>query len=109
MEPTQKQMAEAMDERDLQRSRDAHGRERQRRAEDHRPTRCSEALVAQIASAVRWVDCVQTLVSNGCDRFLELGSGRTLSGLVRQIDSEVETFSADSPKKLAKFAERASA
>ena len=41
--------------------------------------------------------------------FLELGSGRTLSGLVRQIDPEVETFSADSPKKLGKFVERASA
>ena len=68
-----------------------------------------KALIDQIASPVLWVDCVGTLTSNGVDNFLELGSGRTLSGLVRQIDSEVETFSADSPKKLAKFAERASA
>ena len=68
-----------------------------------------DALVAQITSPVRWVDCVQTLVDNGCDRFLELGSGRTLSGLVRQIDSGVETFSADSPKKLSKFVEQAGA
>lgn len=68
-----------------------------------------DALVAQIASPVLWVDCVGTLVENGCDTFLELGSGRTLSGLVRQINSEVETFSADSPKKLSKFAERAGA
>ena len=68
-----------------------------------------EALVAQIASPVLWVDCVGTLVENGCDTFLELGSGRTLSGLVRQIDPEVETFSADSPKKLSKFVERAGA
>jgi [acyl-carrier-protein] S-malonyltransferase len=65
-----------------------------------------EALIAQIASAVLWVDSVQTLVENGADSFLELGSGRTLSGLVRQIDPEVETFSADSPNKLDKFAER---
>lgn len=68
-----------------------------------------EALVAQIASPVLWVDCVHTLVENGCDAFLELGPGRTLSGLVRQIDGEVETFSADSPKKLGKFVERAGA
>jgi [acyl-carrier-protein] S-malonyltransferase len=68
-----------------------------------------EALVAQIASPVLWVDCTRTLVENGCDTFLELGSGRVLSGLVRQIDSDVETFAADSPKKLAKFRERASA
>ena len=68
-----------------------------------------EALIAQIASPVLWVECTRTLVDNGCDTFLELGSGRVLSGLVRQIDQEVETFSADSPKKLGKFAERTSA
>ena len=44
-----------------------------------------EALTQQIASPVRWVDCVQTLVEAGCTDFLELGPGRVLSGLVRQI------------------------
>ena len=68
-----------------------------------------EALIAQIASAVLWVDTIETMVASGCDSFLELGSGRTLSGLVRQIDSEVETFSADSPKKLSKLVERSGA
>jgi [acyl-carrier-protein] S-malonyltransferase len=68
-----------------------------------------QALIDQIASPVLWVDCVRTLRGEGCDTFLELGSGRTLSGLVRQIDGEAETFAADSPKKLDKFAERASA
>jgi [acyl-carrier-protein] S-malonyltransferase len=68
-----------------------------------------EALIAQIASAVLWVDCVRTLISEGVDTFVELGAGRVLSGLVRQIDSEVETFAADSPKKLDKFLERAGA
>lgn len=68
-----------------------------------------EALRAQIASPVLWVDCVETLVDAGCDNFLELGSGRTLSGLVRQINQDVETFAADGPKKLGKFAERAGA
>jgi [acyl-carrier-protein] S-malonyltransferase len=68
-----------------------------------------QALIDQIASPVLWVDCVNTLTGNGVDSFLELGSGRTLGGLVRQIDSEVETFSADSPKKLGKFTERADA
>ncbi len=65
-----------------------------------------EALIAQIASPVLWVDCVRTLRAQGCDTFLELGSGRTLSGLIRQIDGDAETFAADSPKKLEKFAER---
>jgi [acyl-carrier-protein] S-malonyltransferase len=70
-------------------------------------TEVREALIAQIASAVLWIDCVQTLIGAGCDTFLELGSGRTLSGLVRQIDRSVTTFQADSPKKLERFVAQA--
>ncbi len=62
-----------------------------------------EALVAQIARAVRWVDCVQTLSASGVTETLEVGPGRTLTGLVRQIDRDVEAASADSPKKLESF------
>ena len=55
-----------------------------------------QALVAQIASPVRWVDCVQALVGAGCTRFLELGPGRVLTGLVRQIHPDAELATADS-------------
>jgi [acyl-carrier-protein] S-malonyltransferase len=67
------------------------------------------ALVAQIASPVLWVQCVRTLIDAGVTSFLELGPGRVLSGLVRQVEPEAETFAADSPKKLAKFLEQADA
>jgi [acyl-carrier-protein] S-malonyltransferase len=62
-----------------------------------------EALVAQIASPVRWVDCVRSLVAAGCTACLELGPGRVLSGLVRQIDADVDVFPADSPARLDEF------
>ena len=62
-----------------------------------------ESLAAEIASPVRWVDCVRSLVEAGCSRFLELGPGRVLAGLVRQIDPGVEVFSADSPGRLDSF------
>lgn len=106
MEPAQARMAEAMDavpwsDPSTPLVGNATGRLRTTAAE------VREALIAQIASPVLWVDCVQTLRSQGCDAFLELGAGRTLSGLIRQIDSDAETFAADSPKKLAKFAARA--
>ena len=68
--------------------------------------RVREALLAQIASPVRWVECVRTLISSGSDTFLELGAGRVLSGLIRQIDGDVETVSADTPDKVTKFANR---
>jgi [acyl-carrier-protein] S-malonyltransferase len=64
-----------------------------------------EALIAQIASPVRWVECVRMLIESGCDTFLELGPGRVLSGLTRQIDPRVETAAVDAPDKIAKFAE----
>jgi len=62
------------------------------------------ALIEQIASPVRWVDCLQTLAGAGATSFLELGSGRVLTGLARQIiGPDVDAFSADSPKKLETF------
>jgi [acyl-carrier-protein] S-malonyltransferase len=105
MEPVQKAMAEAMadvqwNDPKIPLVGNASGKLRTTADE------VREALIAQIASPVLWIDCVQTLRSEGCDLFLELGSGRTLSGLIRQIDGEAETFAADSPKKLAKFRER---
>jgi [acyl-carrier-protein] S-malonyltransferase len=63
-----------------------------------------EALIAQIASPVRWVECVQTLDAAGCSTYLELGSGRVLGGLVKQIlGMEADTSSVDSPAKLETF------
>jgi [acyl-carrier-protein] S-malonyltransferase len=64
-----------------------------------------EALIAQIASPVRWVDCVQTLVAADATDFLEVGPGRVLSGLVRQIaGADARAVPADSPAKLGEFA-----
>ena len=64
-----------------------------------------QALIAQIASPVRWVDCVQALAGSGVTTFLELGSGRVLTGLVRQIlGADTDVFAADSPAKLEEFA-----
>ena len=62
-----------------------------------------EALTRQIASPVRWVDCVQTLAAEGVTTVLELGAGRTLGGLVRQIDRALVVAAADSPKALEAF------
>ena len=63
-----------------------------------------EALVAQIASPVRWVDCVQALDAAGCSAYLEVGSGRVLTGLVRQIlGMETDVAAVDSPAKIETF------
>lgn len=63
------------------------------------------ALVDQIASPVRFVECVQALVGAGADTFLEVGPGRVLGGLVRQIQAGADVFSADAPERLDEFTE----
>ncbi len=63
-----------------------------------------EALLEQIISPVRWVEVVQTLVGSGCRSFLELGPGRVLTGLVRQIEPDAELATADSVQQLEEFA-----
>ena len=69
-----------------------------------------EALIAQIASPVRWVDCCRALQAAGCDTYLELGPGRVLGGLVKQtLGMETEAASVDSQKKLETFAAARSA
>lgn len=63
-----------------------------------------DALIAQIASPVRWVDCVEALAEAGATAFLELGPGRVLGGLVKQsIGMDADVTSADSPKRLEAF------
>ena len=64
------------------------------------------ALVDQIASPVRFVECVEALVGAGADTFLEVGPGRVLGGLVRQIQAGADVFSADAPERLDEFVEQ---
>ena len=45
-----------------------------------------DALVRQVTGAVRWVDCVQALIAAGAKTFVEVGPGKVLCGLMRQID-----------------------
>jgi [acyl-carrier-protein] S-malonyltransferase len=104
MEPVQAKMAEAMQDvawsdADVPVAANASGGLVQS-ADDVR-----QALIDQIASPVLFVDCVRTLAEAGADTYLELGPGRVLSGLVRQIlGMETDASSADSPAKLEKFA-----
>ena len=64
-----------------------------------------QARVAQIASPVRWVECVEALSRAGASSYLELGSGRVLTGLIRQIlGMETDASAVDSPAKLENFA-----
>jgi [acyl-carrier-protein] S-malonyltransferase len=49
------------------------------------PDELRRELEVQLYSPVRWVETVQRLAELGCDRFLEVGPGQVLTGLVRRI------------------------
>lgn len=53
------------------------------------------SLVRQVASPVRWSDSVSRLLEEGVTRFVELGPGKVLSGLVRQMDRKCEIFNIE--------------
>ena len=44
-----------------------------------------DALIAQVTGAVRWIECVQLIASEGATHLVEVGPGKVLSNLVRQI------------------------
>jgi len=51
-----------------------------------------DALIRQVTGAVRWVDCMQALKSAGTDIFIEVGPGKVLCGLLKQIDPELKSL-----------------
>lgn len=53
-------------------------------------TAVRNALLRQVASPVRWVESVQKMISMGVKRFVEVGPGNVLTGLIKRIDASVE-------------------
>ena len=61
-----------------------------------------DALVRQVTGAVRWVECVQTLVSAGATAFVEVGPGKVLCGLMKQIDGTQKALNVEDAASLEK-------
>jgi [acyl-carrier-protein] S-malonyltransferase len=59
-----------------------------------------ESLVRQVTLPVRWEESVRTLVELGVNIFVEVGPGRVLTGLLRQIDRSVHVFNVEDGKSL---------
>jgi len=57
------------------------------------PEEIKENLIAQLTAPVKWTQSVQNMVKDGATSFIEVGPGKVLQGLVRKIDSGMETSS----------------
>ena len=59
-----------------------------------------DALIRQVTGAVRWVDCMQSLVAAGATHLIEVGPGKVLCGLLRQIDPGQKPLNVEDPASL---------
>ena len=59
-----------------------------------------DSLVRQVSQPVRWRESVEFLISQGVKTFIEIGPGKVLSGLVRQIDRSVQCVNVEDEASL---------
>jgi [acyl-carrier-protein] S-malonyltransferase len=62
------------------------------------PAGVKQRLIEQVMKPVLWEQSVATMVGAGVDRFIEVGPGKTLAGLLRKIDRKLQVISVDDPK-----------
>jgi [acyl-carrier-protein] S-malonyltransferase len=65
-------------------------------------TDAKDVLTRQVTGAVRWVDCVQSLKAAGTDFYVEVGPGKVLCGLLKQIDAALKTTNVEDATSLEK-------
>lgn len=59
-----------------------------------------DALIEQVTGAVRWVDCMRTLVGAEAEIFIEVGPGKVLCGLLKQIDPAQKSMNMEDSASL---------
>jgi len=69
----------------------------------NQPNGIREALVAQLISPVLWADSMERLIREGHRVFVEVGPGKALAGLMRDINREAKVQGMQSPDDLPKL------
>ncbi len=59
-----------------------------------------ESLLRQVTMPVRWLESVREMIEQGVNIFVEVGPGKVLSGLLRQIDRSVRCFNVEDAASL---------
>jgi len=65
-----------------------------------------DALVRQVTAAVHWEESVRLLIEEGVNTFVEVGPGKVLTGLLRQIERSVATLNVEDETSLLKTVEK---
>jgi [acyl-carrier-protein] S-malonyltransferase len=48
-----------------------------------------ENLIDQLTGAVKWTQCVQAMINDGNSKFIEVGPGKVLQGLILKINKDM--------------------
>ncbi len=65
------------------------------------PQEIKDNLASQVKSSVLWEDSIRYLAGQGVRRFIEVGPGKVLSGLLRRIDPALEIYNMENPADIA--------
>jgi [acyl-carrier-protein] S-malonyltransferase len=68
-----------------------------------------DTLVRQVTGSVKWDQCIRLLIAQGVQTFIEVGPGKVLCGLMRQIERSKASFNVADEASLAKTVEQLSA
>lgn len=71
------------------------------------PLMLRDSLIRQVSSPVRWFESMRSLVDHGVQTFVEVGPGKVLSGLMRQINRDVNSFNVEDAASLQAAVEKA--
>ena len=64
------------------------------------PEQVKELLVSQVSSSVRWQQCVEQMIDDGVDTFIEIGPGKTLTGFLKKINRNVKALHVEKTEDL---------
>jgi [acyl-carrier-protein] S-malonyltransferase len=67
------------------------------------PDNIKTNLINQVTSPVLWLDSIEKFIRDGYTTFVEVGPGRVLRGLIKDINREVNVFNVENMKALQKF------
>jgi [acyl-carrier-protein] S-malonyltransferase len=67
------------------------------------PAEIRELLVRQVTGTVRWRESIGQIVALGCDRVVELGAGRVLTGMMKRLAPDVAASSIGTPAEIETF------
>ena len=59
------------------------------------PSDIKKNLIFQLTAPVKWTQSVQNMIKDGATKFIEVGPGNVLQGLVKKIDRSIETEKAE--------------